>query len=96
MDEGERRENETTQLATDSDNPAIAGAVRIGNGAGAMIPKTRKEMREKWVDAADAKLRADGIDRTDLVAVKKCLEACVGGHRLYQFWLEVFGDPPLE
>ena len=56
-----------------------------------MIYHTLDELRTDWANRAAGKLRADGIDHTDLQAVEATLTTCVGGRRLYEFWLHVHG-----
>ena len=53
------------------------------------------EMKTAWAKAAAAKLRADGVDANDLAAARECLVACVGGVRLYDFWLAEY-HPEVE
>ena len=53
-----------------------------------MIYDTYEEMIADWGPRADAKLRADGVNPTDLAAVEACLTACVGGQRLFQAWVD--------
>ncbi len=56
-----------------------------------MIYKSLDEHRTEWANKAASKLRADGIDPTDLQAVEAALTVCAGGQRLYEFWLHVHG-----
>jgi hypothetical protein len=57
---------------------------------------TLDEIRTSWANQAAAKLRAEKIDPTNLPAVEAALTACVGGRRLYEFWLHVHGPRQLE
>lgn len=61
-----------------------------------MIYTTKAELQNVWANYADAKLHADGIDPTDLDAVETSLVACVGGRRLFERWLAVYGSRQLE
>ncbi len=56
-----------------------------------MIHKALAELRTDWANRAASKLRADGIDPTNLQAVEAALTACAGGRRLYEYWLHVHG-----
>ena len=52
--------------------------------------RTHDELVRSWAEAADAKLRADNVDRNDLEAVRIGLSECIGGPRLYDFWRAVY------
>jgi hypothetical protein len=54
-----------------------------------------EEKRDAYARAADAKLHADHVDRTDIQAVKACLSECVLGHALYRAWRAVHA-PQME
>jgi len=48
--------------------------------------RDKEAQANAWFSAAVAKLKADGIDASDLDAVEKTLTRCVGGERLFRFW----------
>lgn len=56
-----------------------------------MIYTTKAELQTAWAKAAAAKLRADSVVPNDLQAVEISLVACVGGQRLLECWLAVYG-----